>query len=207
MKIYKKTLTCLLALLMTSVMAQAGKFSTVVLDAGHGGHDKGGSYGKIYEKHLALDTTLRVDYMLRNMGYKTRLTRKSDVFIPLADRAKIANRYRNSIFISVHYNYTRKRSVNGLETFYYTQRSKPLASYVQSGMLKKYRANDRGVKYARYAVLRRSDNPACLVECGFVSNYSERKRCMQGWYRQKMAEGIVTGIVNYQKARSKGYVR
>jgi len=64
MKIYKKTFTCLLALLMTSVMAQAGKFSTVVLDAGHGGHDKGGSYGKIYEKHLALDTTLRVDSLV-----------------------------------------------------------------------------------------------------------------------------------------------
>jgi len=204
---YKKTLTCLLAILMTSAMVQAGKFSTVVLDAGHGGHDKGGSYGKVYEKHLALDTTLRVDYMLRKMGYKTRLTRKSDVFIPLATRAEIANRYKNSIFVSVHYNYTHNKSINGLETFYYTSRSKPLANYVQAGMLQKYRANDRGVKYARYAVLRRSTNPACLVECGFVSNYSERKRCMKGWYRQDMAEGIVTGIVRYQNARSKGYVR
>ena len=204
---YKKTLICLLAIVMTSALAQAGKFSTVVLDAGHGGHDNGGSYGKVYEKHLALDTTLRVDYMLRKMGYKTRLTRKSDVFIPLKTRAEIANRYSNSIFVSVHYNYTYNKSINGLETFYYTSRSKPLASYVQSGMLGKYRANDRGVKYAKYAVLRRSKNPACLVECGFVSNYSERKRCMKGWYRQKMAEGIVTGIVKYQNARSKGYVR
>ena len=190
-----------------SSIVHAGKFSTVVLDAGHGGHDKGGNYGKIYEKHLALDTTLRVDYMLREMGYKTRLTRKSDVFIPLKTRAEIANRYKNSIFVSIHYNYTYNKSINGLETFYYTSRSKPLANYVQAGMLQKYRANDRGVKYARYAVLRRSTNPACLVECGFVSNYSERKRCMKGWYRQDMAEGIVTGIVRYQNARSKGYVR
>ncbi len=191
---------------MTSAITYGGKFSTVVLDAGHGGHDKGGSYGKVYEKHLALDTTLRVDYMLRKMGYKTHLTRQSDVFISLTKRAEIANRFKNSIFISVHYNYTYKKSINGLETFYYSGRSKPLATYVQAGMLKKYRANNRGVKYARYAVLRRSNNPACLVECGFVSNYSERKRCMQGWYRQKMAEGIVSGIVKYQDARRRGYV-
>jgi N-acetylmuramoyl-L-alanine amidase len=74
-------------------------------------------------------------------------------------------------------------------------------------MLRKYGAHNRGVKYARYAVLRRGNNPSVLVECGFVSNYAERKRCMKGWYRQKMAEGIVDGIVKYQSARSRGYVK
>lgn len=202
-----KTMVCLFSLIAVSSVAQAGKFKTVIIDAGHGGKDNGGSYGKVYEKHLALDTSLRVDYLLRNKGYSTRLTRKSDVFISLSGRAAIANRYSNSIFVSIHYNYTYNKSISGLETFYYTSRSKPLASYIQSGMLGKYRAHNRGVKYARYAVLRRSTNPAALVECGFVSNYSERQRCMKGWYRQKMAEGIVNGIVKYQNARSRGYVR
>lgn len=191
----------------TSVISQAGKFRTVIIDPGHGGKDNGGSYGRVYEKHLALDTSLRVDYLLRQKGYSTRLTRKSDVFITLSKRAEIANRYSNSIFVSIHYNYTYNKSIKGLETFYYTSRSKPLASYIQSGMLRKYRAHNRGVKYARYSVLRRGKNPSVLVECGFVSNYYERKRCMQGWYRQKMAEGIVNGIVQYQSARSRGYVK
>jgi len=191
----------------STAISQAGKFRTVIIDAGHGGKDNGGSYGRVYEKHLALDTSLRVDYLLRKKGYSTRLTRKSDVFISLSKRAEIANRYRNSIFVSIHYNYTYNKAIKGLETFYYTSRSKPLASYIQSGMLRKYRAHNRGVKYARYAVLRRAKNPSVLVECGFVSNYYERKRCMKGSYRQKMAEGIVDGIVKYQSARRRGYAR
>jgi len=188
-------------------MLKGGRFSTVIIDPGHGGKDNGGSYGRVYEKHLAFDTALRVDYLLRKKGYKTRLTRKSDVFISLSQRAAIANRYRNSIFVSIHYNYTYKRSIKGLETFYYTSRSKPLARYIQSGMLRNYKAYNRGVKFARYAVLRKGKNPSVLVECGFLSNYYERRRCMKGWYRQKMAEGIVDGIVNYQNARRRGYVR
>lgn len=203
----QKTITCLISIMATTLVSQAGKFKTVVIDPGHGGKDNGGSYGRVYEKHLALDTSLRVDYLLRKKGYSTRLTRKSDVFISLSKRAEIGNYYRNSIFVSIHYNYTYNKSVKGLETFYYTSRSKPLASYIQSGMLKKYGAHSRGVKYAKYAVLRRSKNPAVLVECGFLSNYYERKRCMLGWYRQKMAEGIVNGIVSYQYARSRGYAK
>lgn len=204
---FQKIIICLLSIVLTSAVSQAGKFRTVVIDPGHGGKDNGGSYGRVYEKHLALDTSLRVDYLLRKKGYSTRLTRKSDVFITLSKRAEIANRYSNSIFVSIHYNYTYNKSIKGLETFYYTSRSKPLASYIQSGMLRKYGAHNRGVKYARYSVLRNGKNPSCLVECGFVSNYYERKRCMQGWYRQKIAEGIVDGIVKYQSARSRGYVR
>ena len=203
---FQKMIICLLSLAATSAISQAGKFKTVIIDAGHGGKDNGGSYGRVYEKHLALDTALRVDYLLRKKGYRTRLTRKSDVFIPLSKRAAIANSYSNSIFVSIHYNYTYNKEIHGLETFYYSSRSKPLASYIQSGMLKKYSAHNRGVKHARYAVLRKGENPSALVECGFVSNYSERKRCMKGWYRHKMAEGIVDGIVKYQSARSKGYV-
>lgn len=203
---FHKIIIFLFSLMASSAVSQAGKFRTVVIDPGHGGKDLGGSYGKVYEKHLALDTSLRVDYMLRQRGYSTLLTRKSDIFIPLSKRAEIANRYKNSIFVSIHYNYSYNKGAAGLETFYYSSRSKPLADYIQSGMLRKYRANNRGVKFARYAVLRKGVNPSALVECGFVSNYAERKRCMKGWYRQRLAEGIVEGIVNYQNARSRGHV-
>ncbi len=188
-----------------SSMALAGKFSTVVIDAGHGGRDNGGSYGKVYEKHLALDTSFRVNYLLRKKGYSTKLTRSSDVFISLSKRAQFSNRYSNSIMVSIHYNWTYKKYIHGIETFYHGSRSKPLAQYIQTGILKKYRAHNRGVKYARYYVLRHTKNPAVIVELGFLSNYSERMRCMKGWYRQKMAEGIVDGIVKYQNARRRGW--
>ena len=180
---------------------QAKNFRTVVIDAGHGGKDKGGSYGKIYEKHLALDTSLRLARYLKERGIRVKMTRTSDYFIPLTQRAAIGNSISNSIFVSVHYNYTWKRHVSGLETFYYTSKSRALASYVQDRCIKKTRCNSRGVKFARYAVLRRSKNPAILVECGFVSNSYERNRMKTAKYRQAMAEGIGEGIIKYKKSR------
>jgi len=195
------------ALFLMYGVSSAGKFRTVIIDPGHGGRDAGGTYGKVYEKHLALDTSLRVNHLLQKKGYSTRMTRTSDVFISLSGRAAFANKYRDAIFVSIHYNYTYKKHIKGLETFYYSSRSKPLASYIQSGMLKRYRTTSRGVKFARYYVLRHTKHPSALVECGFVSNYTDRSRCKKAWYRQKMAEGIVDGIVNYQTARRKGWVR
>ncbi|GAA5496761.1 N-acetylmuramoyl-L-alanine amidase [Rubritalea squalenifaciens DSM 18772] len=200
-------LAILLSLLCTAGLSSAGAFSTVVIDAGHGGKDIGGSYGKVYEKHLALDTAKRVDYMLKRKGYRTRMTRDSDHFITLQKRASIGNSYRNSIFVSIHYNYTYKRHVKGIETFYYSSRSKALAQYIQNATLRKTGAVDRGVKFARYYVIRHAKNPAVLVEGGFVSNSSECRDCKRGNYRQDIAEGIVEGIVRYQSARRSGRVR
>lgn len=182
----------------------AGSFSRVVIDAGHGDQDVGGNYGKVYEKHLALDTALRLDYYLKKKGYSTVLTRKSDVFISLSKRASIGNRYRNSIFVSVHYNWTWKKTVSGMETFYYSSRSKPLAQLIQSEMLRKVSSVNRGAKYGSYYVLRHTKNPAVLVECGFVSNYKERNKMKKGSWRQKVVEGIANGIIKYQKGRRKG---
>ncbi len=183
---------------------QAGEFSRVVIDAGHGDQDVGGNHGLVYEKHLALDTALRLEYYLNKKGIRTTMTRRSDQFISLAKRASIGNRYRNSIFVSVHYNWTWKSSVSGLETFYHSSRSKPLAQYIQSGMHSKVRASDRGAKYGSYYVLRHTKNPAVLVECGFVSNSRERSNMKKGSWRQRIAEGIGKGIIKYQKERKSG---
>ena len=107
--------------------ASAGYVSRVVIDPGHGGDDRGGRSGKVYEKHLALDTALRLERYLQAEGYRVTMTRKSDTFISLSRRAAIGNRYRGAIFVSLHYNYTWRRSVSGLETYYYSAKSKPLA--------------------------------------------------------------------------------
>ncbi len=202
----KFLLTTLILLSATLLQSTAGSFSTVVIDAGHGGRDNGGSYGKVYEKWLALDTAMRVEKKLKAKGFKTVMTRRSDTFITLPGRAKIGNRYPNSIFVSIHYNFTWKSNVSGLETFYCSSRSQPLAAAVQKGMLNEVKSVNRGVKYARYYVIRHAQNPAILVEGGFVSNSRERGRTKEGWYREAIATGIVKGISEYKSLRRRGTV-
>ena len=196
---------CLIALGVVAASGlQAGAFRTVVLDPGHGGDDIGGHYGKVYEKHLALDTAMRVEHYLKASGYRVVMTRRSDQFISLPKRAAFGNRYSNSIFVSIHYNYTWKRDVAGLETYYYSSRAKPLAQAIHDGMHRRTRCADRGVKFARYYVIRNSKNPAVLVECGFVSNSRDRSRMKKGSYRDDIARGIAEGIARYQADRRSG---
>lgn len=195
-----------LGLVAGTMGMEAGAFRTVVIDPGHGGHDIGGHYGKVYEKHLALDTSMRLENYLKSAGYRTVMTRRSDAFISLSRRASIGNSHSNSIFVSIHYNYTWKRDVSGLETFYYSSRSKPLAQHIHAGMMKRSRTGSRGVKFARYFVIRNAKNPAVLVELGFLSNYRERARMKQASWRDSLARGIAEGIAKYQSARRAGQV-
>lgn len=181
-----------------SPFAGAARFSTVVIDPGHGGHDKGGQWGQVYEKHLALDTATRLEGYLKQRGIRTVMTRRSDYFVTLPGRVAIADRFSNAIFVSVHYNYTWKPHVSGLETFYHNSNSAGLAQSVHNGMLKRVRANNRGVKFARYYVIRNPKIPAILVECGFVSNATERSRMKCAWYRDGIARGIAEGILSYR---------
>ncbi|MBJ05915.1 MAG: N-acetylmuramoyl-L-alanine amidase [Verrucomicrobiaceae bacterium] len=185
---------------LVSPGASAKYFSRVVIDPGHGGHDRGGRTGKVYEKHLALDTALRLENYLVASGYRVTMTRKSDTFISLPRRAALGNRYRDAIFVSLHYNYTWKRNVSGLETFYYSSASRGLAEAIQKAMLRRVGASNRGVKYGRYYVLRASKNPAVLVECGFVSNSRERSEMKKGSYRDAVARGIAEGIAKYRRS-------
>jgi N-acetylmuramoyl-L-alanine amidase len=180
--------------------AEARNFRTVVIDPGHGGHDKGGQWGLVYEKHLALDTSARLEKELKKRGFRTVMTRRSDYFISLPERVRITKKYSDAIFVSVHYNYTWKQGVSGIETFYTGSQSQPLASYVQSGMMSKVRTVNRGVKFARFYVIRHNTCPAILVECGFVSNSTERSRMKSAWWRQSLAEGIADGIARYRRS-------
>lgn len=177
----------------------AKRVRTVVIDAGHGGHDVGAHKGLVFEKHLNLDTARRVERELKKRGYRTVMTRSKDVFIPLLTRAKIGNKYRDSVFVSIHYNHTWKTAVTGLETYYYSYSGYQLASKVQTHMLKKLKGVNRGVKRARFSVLRNTKYPSILVEGGFISNTTERKKLMQAWYRQAVAESVAEGIDEYKR--------
>jgi N-acetylmuramoyl-L-alanine amidase len=189
----------LTSLLAFGGWAHAANFRTVVIDAGHGGHDNGGQWGRVYEKHLALDTAARLETKLKNLGYQTVMTRRSDYFISLPQRVNTANRYRNAIFVSIHYNYTWKQQVSGLETFYSTEEGRRLAQLVQSSLIRRTRTVDRCAKYARFYVIRNTTLPSILVEGGFVSNAAERDRMKSGWFRESIAQGIVDGIQRYRR--------
>ena len=189
---------CAASIWMIGAVANAANFRTVVIDPGHGGHDIGGQWGRVYEKHLALDTAARLQNHLRQRGFNTVLTRRSDYFISLAQRVSIANRYKNAVFVSLHYNYTGKQSISGIETFYNTPQSRSLASCVHRNIMSRTRVADRGVKTARFYVIRNTRIPSILVEGGFVSCSNERNRLKSGWYREAVAQGIAEGIQQFR---------
>lgn len=191
---------CAVFFLAAGSLAQA--FDTVILDPGHGGHDRGASIGYVFEKHLALDTARRVEQLLRKQGLKVVMTRSTDVFIPLGGRSAIGNRDGNAIFVSLHYNYNKSGSGHGLETFYCHDRSYMLAGYIQAYLIQETRLQNRGVKHANFHVIRATTkNPAVLVECGFVSNSAERTGMMTGLYRERIAVGVVKGILAFKQAK------
>lgn len=176
-------------------------FDTVVLDPGHGGHDRGASIGYVFEKHLALDTGRRVEALLKKQGLRVVMTRSTDTFVTLPGRAEIGNRYGNAIFVSLHYNDTRKGGPSGVEAYYNFTGSYSLAAYIQAYLVQRTKMLNRGVKHASFHVIRNTTkNPAVLIECGFVSNPTERSRMMTGEFRARIAEGIAQGIVAYRNA-------
>jgi N-acetylmuramoyl-L-alanine amidase len=101
--------------------------------------------------------------------------------------------------VSIHYNYTWKQDVSGLETFYSSEQGHRLAYHVQNSLIQRTRTVDRKVKYARFYVIRNSALPAILVEGGFVSNSAERNRMKSAWFRESIAQGIVDGIQRYRR--------
>ncbi len=171
-------------------------FRTVVIDAGHGGHDTGArSRGGGLEKHAALDTALRLDPKLRAAGFNTVLTRRSDYFISLGERTRVSNRQENAIFVSVHYNHARNRGAHGVETFYRSRPSRKIAASIQDAICRLPGVASRGVKTANFWVLRRNEYPAVLVEGGIVSNPKEARRCASPAYREAVAEAIARAII------------
>jgi N-acetylmuramoyl-L-alanine amidase len=201
-------LSRLLPLLVAAVFCLAGcesgvsvkntlrTFRTVVIDAGHGGFDRGASSRWAgSEKNDALDTALRLESKLRGAGFHTVLTRQTDQFIQLNDRARISNAQENAIFISIHYNQTNSHAIHGEETYYRSSVSRELAARIQGAISTLPGAFSRGVKTANFRVLKRNEYPAVLVECGFVSNPSEGRRCASPEYHESVAAAIAGAVI------------
>ena len=195
---------------------------TVVLDAGHGGKDPGTSSRTGYlEKDLVLDIALRTRAHLAAAGVRVVLTRDGDRFWELEDRPYLAARGAGDVFVSLHLNAAATRTVQGIETFVTAAENHPptagagigrfpavpnnqfnhsnhvLGNQLQRALVGITRAEDRGLKHARFVVLRNAAMPAALVECGFLSNAQEAQKLATPSYRETVALGIAQGILNY----------
>jgi N-acetylmuramoyl-L-alanine amidase len=194
---------------------------TVAIDAGHGGKDRGtiSKSNKQEEKLVTLDICLRLAKLLEQHGYRVILTRVDDRAVPLSERTHIANRQGADLFISVHCNSAPSVTANGIETFILTppsqastyqkssknaterlpgngfDESNTIFGYsLQSSLVEKTKALDRGVKHNKFMVLRNLKCPGALVECGFLSNTTESAKIASAGYREKLAQAIFAGI-------------
>ncbi|MFZ4599424.1 MAG: N-acetylmuramoyl-L-alanine amidase [Terrimicrobiaceae bacterium] len=201
---------------------------TVILDAGHGGHDSGATGPWGAEKAAALDVVLRARKLLQESGYNVRLTRGTDVFIPLEKRPSLANKYPNAIFISVHFNKSKSVGGTGIETYALAPRGVPsmdeenlsysdlkqypghdrdseniaLATAMHSSMLRHLRLFDRGIKRARFLVIRDITIPGVLLEGGFMNHPVDGRQISQNFFRDAFARAILEGVNRYQMAVS-----
>jgi N-acetylmuramoyl-L-alanine amidase len=208
------------------MIQRSGKIQTVVLDPGHGGYDKGAASTFGNEKDFAVDVARKLRPMLQAKGFKVIMTRENDVFIPLEVRARIANQTKDSIFVSIHFNATGSNpAATGFEIFSLTPRGAPstnddslalhfvnmqagspmeaqsfeLAAVVYHSMCGHFLTEfDRGIKRARFAVLRRTQIPAILVEGGFLSETGDAKRIADPEWRKHLAESICIGLEGYR---------
>ena len=207
-----------------SRIKNAEPIDTVVLDAGHGAHDSGAMsiYGP--EKSFALDVVLRAKALLQATGLKVVLTRSDDTFVTLDERARIASQYKRGIFIAVHFNSGGYGT--GVEAFTLAPRGVPsmmsdgprvsdlnecrgnardaeniaLATATHAALVVKTRMFDRGLKRARFVVIRDITIPGVLIEGGFQTNPYDAKMIATAGYRQILAQAILQAVDNYRRA-------
>src|SRR5581483_51425 len=172
-------------------------FTTVVVDPGHGGKDSGVFKNRVAEKIVALDTAQRLAGKLRAAGFRVVMTRDSDRFIELNDRAAISNKQRNAVFVSVHFNDGSRRA-HGAQVYWHSNVSQEFAQRIEN-KLGEVTMKD-GVPHANFRVLRLNQYPAVLVECGFISNRREARRCADTKFREQLAQKIAEGIIEERGA-------
>ncbi len=174
--------------------------TVVVIDPGHGGRDPGAvGIGGLQEKQVIFPISQRVAQLLEAQGIVVVMTRREDVAVDLQTRADIANRAQGNVFVSIHANAISmsRPDVNGIETYYASESGRRLAATLQASMLAATGMRDRGVKQARFLVLRQTNMPAALVEVGFVTGAQDAPRLADPAWRETMAQAIARGILQY----------
>ena len=193
-----------LALLFAALFLSAAPgwtISTVVIDAGHGGLDRGGVPGQRYaEKIYTLDVANRVKARLREAGFRVVMTRDADYFVGLGQRCAIANSQRNAIFLSVHFNSAPREGASGIETYFYSRQSASFAAAVHCRLVRAAGTEDRHIRCRGFYVIRNTRIPAVLAECGFLTNPSEGGRIAgASAHRQRIAEALADAVIAQYK--------
>ncbi|MDW0114037.1 N-acetylmuramoyl-L-alanine amidase [Sporosarcina saromensis] len=172
----------------------------VVLDAGHGGSDPGAKGIGFFEKELNLDLALRTRSLLEKAGYTVIMTRTTDEFLSLSQRASIANSSDGDIFISIHGN-SLNGAVKGVETFWYgkyeKENSLKLAGILQKNVIKQTNMVNRRVAEGNFHVIRETKIPSALLEVGFIDNEEDAAKLRQDKYKRLIAEGIYQSVQDY----------
>ncbi len=201
----------------------------VVLDAGHGGQDSGAMCGAVMEKDLTLDVAQRTEILLRAAGYSTVLTRKSDRYLSLAERAAVGNREDDCLFVSIHFNDGKRAAASGVETYFAARqsggptglfswlpflrrvdtgslasKSESLANSIQAALVERTRAVNRGIKSEQFYVIANVRHPAVLVEGGFITNKTDVTKLATTEYRQQIATAISDGLQRHREATRQG---
>ena len=199
----------------------ARKVTTVMIDPGHGGQDKGASGRLYHEKDIVLKIALRLRAILKGKGYAVIMTRTGDTFPSLKDRTNLCNSRKPDIFISIHCNSASSKTASGIETFCMTPAGEAsssssvpekasqkgnrndkanarLAYEIQKSVVRYTGAADRGIKYARFFVLKNINCPGVLIETGFLSNHSEERKLGTEYYQNAVAKGIANAIANFK---------
>ena len=170
----------------------------IFIDAGHGGNDPGAIGKRSKEKDNVLKVANRLKVLLEGHGHTVRLSRSTDVFIQLSERARLANAWGADYFVSLHNN-AATASTTGFETFIYDgpvqSKAAGFQNAIHTAIIKEIGIQDRGKKRANFAVLRETKMPAVLIEYAFISNTNDENILINEV--EKLAQLTVNGIVNY----------
>jgi len=170
----------------------------IMIDPGHGGKDNGAQGRKLLEKDVNLDVATRIVNMLAEENCSAILTRDSDVFVDLFDRAKFARLLAVDAFVSIHCNAMPRPDTNwGTETYYYTPQSNMLAVILQQQLLETLGRKDNGVRQARFVVIRENKIPSVLVELMYLNHHEEEQLLTKPEVRAAAAEAVVRGLRQY----------
>lgn len=179
----------------------------VVVDSGHGGSDPGkvGINGAI-EKDVNLKIAIKLKSLLEKQGIKVIMTREDENGLAdskvedLKKRVSIINQEKPLLAVSIHQNSYQGESIHGAQVFYFThsQEGEKAAKIIQEALLEADSENTRSAKANdTYYMLKKTEVPVVIVECGFLSNQKEADLLVTEEYQQKVAEAVVNGIIKY----------
>jgi len=171
----------------------------ICIDAGHGGKDWGATAHGVREANVNLAVCRFLDGLLKGAGCTTLLTRSTDVFIAINERARISNNFKANIFVSVHCNSDGPTAV-GVETLYKSNNGLAIATPVQRALIAATKDRDRGLKHrTNLGVLNNTSAPAILPEIGFISHAATAKQLATEAYQRLVAKAISDGLKTFLK--------